>query len=301
MEREQAGRERVDRSWLSLIRVRRAEMKAGKLLTAVAVILAGSAVMMGQTDPNFDQGLKPYGSYHGGDLDSVGLANGNLTVHIPLISYPQRGRLQFGFALVYNGKGWIPHDTGTHLPNGTEVFVWQYRGSGVQPVRTPSYLGTRQVFKDNQGNTQFLAYTAASPDGGGHPLGQTGNQTWESLDGTGLRTTGVASGIVTDGSGVTYHMCCTGGVSVYTQDSNCNKILLNNNGTCLNPGATWTWMDSMGRQIQVPKATQWTGQGNVAGNATDTGGCPGGTSSSTLWSPPGYSGGSHSLKCCLSS
>src|SRR5260370_42601393 len=91
-------------------------------------------------------------------------------------------------------------------------------------------------------------------------------------------------------------MCCPGVWSVDTQDSNGNQILLNNNGTCLNPGATWTWMDSMGRQIQVPKATQWTGQGNVAGNATDTGGCPGGTSSATLWSLPRYSGGSYPLK-----
>src|SRR5260370_8740254 len=113
-------------------------------------------------------------------------------------------------------------------------------GSGVQPVRTPCSWGTRQVFKDNQGNTKFLAYTAASPDGGGHPLGQTGNQTWESLDGTGLRTTGVASGIVTDGSGVTYNMGSTGGLSVDTQDSNGNQILLNTTRTSPNPLAPRT-------------------------------------------------------------
>src|SRR5260370_33837981 len=104
MEKEQAGRERVHRSWLSLIRVRRAEMKPGKLLTAVAVILAGSAAMMGQTAPQFDQGLKPYGSYHGCGLDSVVVANGNLPVHIPLTSCPQRACLQFPFAHLSNGR-----------------------------------------------------------------------------------------------------------------------------------------------------------------------------------------------------
>src|SRR5260370_37285617 len=118
-------------------------------------------------------------------------------------------------------------------------------GSGVQPVRTPCSWGTRQVFKDNQGNTKFLAYTAASPDGGGHPLGQTGNQTWESLDGTGLRTTGVASGIVTDGSGVTYNLGSTRGLAVHNQYRNGNHIRLNHKSTYTNPVTTWAWSDSM--------------------------------------------------------
>jgi hypothetical protein len=33
-----------------------------------------------------EQGIKPYGSYEGGDIDSISLVNGSLTLHVPLIS-----------------------------------------------------------------------------------------------------------------------------------------------------------------------------------------------------------------------
>ena len=60
-----------------------------------------------QTDQNLDIGLKPYGSYHGGELDSVNMVNGNLTLHIPIASYPQRGdKLKADYYLVYNDKNW---------------------------------------------------------------------------------------------------------------------------------------------------------------------------------------------------
>jgi len=36
-----------------------------------------------------EQGIKPYGSYHGGDIDSISMVNGSLTLNIPIISYPQ--------------------------------------------------------------------------------------------------------------------------------------------------------------------------------------------------------------------
>jgi len=72
-------------------------MKTRRLLAAVAVILSTGISLLGQDSPNMEQGIKPYGSYHGGDLDSVNLLNGNLTLHIPLISYPQRGDLKISF------------------------------------------------------------------------------------------------------------------------------------------------------------------------------------------------------------
>jgi hypothetical protein len=31
-----------------------------------------------------EQGIKPYGSYHGGDIDSISMVNGNLALNIPL-------------------------------------------------------------------------------------------------------------------------------------------------------------------------------------------------------------------------
>jgi hypothetical protein len=60
----------------------------------------------GQTLPNLtasDQlGIQPNGSYHGGDIDAVGLTNGTLTLNSPFLSYPQRGNLQLSFDLMYS-------------------------------------------------------------------------------------------------------------------------------------------------------------------------------------------------------
>src|ERR1035437_9758454 len=40
-----------------------------------------------------DVEVKPYGAYAGGSVDTVDLATGNLFLNIPLISYPQLGKL----------------------------------------------------------------------------------------------------------------------------------------------------------------------------------------------------------------
>jgi YD repeat-containing protein len=51
-------------------------------------------------------GLQPYVAYHGGGLDSVSTMNGSLTVHIPLISYPQRGSsLALSYSVIFNSFG----------------------------------------------------------------------------------------------------------------------------------------------------------------------------------------------------
>jgi hypothetical protein len=55
-------------------------MKSSKLLAAVVLVLAGFGSAVAQTDPTLETGLKRYGSHYGGDLDSVSLTNGNLTV-----------------------------------------------------------------------------------------------------------------------------------------------------------------------------------------------------------------------------
>ena len=42
-------------------------------------------------DPTLERGMKPYGTFEGGSIDSISTTNGNLNLHIPLVSYPQRG------------------------------------------------------------------------------------------------------------------------------------------------------------------------------------------------------------------
>jgi hypothetical protein len=69
-----------------------------KIASFLLVIFTAILPVFAQTDVNLDQGMKPYGSYMGGKLDTVSLTNGNLMLHIPLVSYPQRGdRLSLGF------------------------------------------------------------------------------------------------------------------------------------------------------------------------------------------------------------
>lgn len=55
-------------------------------------------------NPSDQMGLQTYGSYHGGDIDSIGLSSGTLTVHAPFLSYPQRGKLQLSFDIFYNNE-----------------------------------------------------------------------------------------------------------------------------------------------------------------------------------------------------
>ena len=59
-------------------------MISSRLLFFTIVLGLSFGTAVAQNDPTLDIGLKPYGSYHGGDLDSVNLTNGNLTLHIPL-------------------------------------------------------------------------------------------------------------------------------------------------------------------------------------------------------------------------
>src|SRR2546430_17720473 len=74
-----------------------------------------------QTSPDLEQGVKPYGAYQGGNIDSVGLANGNVMAHIPMASYPQRGgKLRLNFFARYNNKSWTVGHTSAVPP----AYFW---------------------------------------------------------------------------------------------------------------------------------------------------------------------------------
>src|SRR5207302_3992480 len=83
-----------------------------------------SALAFAQTNPNLEVGFKPYGSYHGSEMDTVGLMAGNLTHHLRYpYHYPQRGAgLDDQFFLVMNSKSWtvrayIPPPGSTEYPS----------------------------------------------------------------------------------------------------------------------------------------------------------------------------------------
>ena len=78
-------------------------MRLSRLLFAVfTFVFIVSAAAVSQVNPNEDQGLRPYDSLHGGELDSVSVTTGGLSLHIPLVSFPQRGNLDLSFKISFS-------------------------------------------------------------------------------------------------------------------------------------------------------------------------------------------------------
>ncbi len=71
-------------------------------LLAIGFVFSSIETHGQMEDPTTQQGLKPYASYNGGDIDVVSLVNGKIDLHIPLLSYPQRGNLKLGFTIRYD-------------------------------------------------------------------------------------------------------------------------------------------------------------------------------------------------------
>ncbi len=68
------------------------------LILVIAATFTSTALGQLNNDPTVEIGMKPYGSFEGGSIDSISTTNGNLNLHIPLVSYPQIGRkLHLGF------------------------------------------------------------------------------------------------------------------------------------------------------------------------------------------------------------
>ena len=74
-------------------------MKCVRFLTLVCAVFMAANVAVGQSQPNLENGFKPYGSYDGSHLDTVNLMNGNVIVHGPLTpDPPQRGSIKVSCA-----------------------------------------------------------------------------------------------------------------------------------------------------------------------------------------------------------
>jgi RHS repeat-associated protein len=76
-----------------------------KVLLLAVGLLFFTVGAFAQMDANLERGLKPFGSYSGGNVDTVSLTSGNLFVHIPFWSYAQRGgKLGWNYFIQYNHK-----------------------------------------------------------------------------------------------------------------------------------------------------------------------------------------------------
>src|SRR5581483_9756431 len=250
----------------------------------VGMILAVTLASVGQTAPDMEQGMHPYGSYQGGDVDSVSLSNGNLILHIPLVSYPQRGKLSLSFSVTHSNKGWTVHEW---TQNFQVYDQWQWLSHngnmGAQPIWDQD-LRVHDDFND-QYNVDVL--TLVSADGPSHTLGALadGSGAYESLDATGYRSDN--SGIV-DRNGIHWSADLQNNTTV--TDPNGNKITAN---------ATSGWTDSLGRTMSGQAV--YTGRNQLVFipgiSISPPAQCPNGTASARQWDIPGPTGTSTIFFC----
>jgi RHS repeat-associated protein len=284
----------------------------------LGVMLAGSFSVFGQTNPNEEQGLKPYDSFHGGDLDSVSLTSGGLSLHIPLASFPQRGNLDLSFMVTFSNKQWYIRPAKLdRTGHQTAPAAWQpMPNTGVQIVSSTdwwlNYCSMAEPGDPNNPGGQTLydwSDSVSSPDGSSHIFGDQiaafSGPVYpvRSLDATGLVRPDAQTLILPNGTRYSYPSgsSCTmpsgrlrgGQQATSVTDANGNKITVNSSG----------WTDTMGRFIPGSSAGSVV-QGVSPGVATtDLSKCPSGTTSARIWNVPGIStinGGVRTFYFCYS-
>ena len=235
-----------------------------------------------------DQGTNPYSSLHGGDLDSVVLSSGSLLLHIPLISYPQRGKLHLGFFIAYDNQSF----TNTQVCTTYCSTFWSIRGDGVHIMSDLPYTN---YLTDTNNNKHYYAIT---PDGSTHRMESTSDGLL-AVNATGFHFN-ATSQVMIDRDGIRYSGNTNSewpfGPPGQVEDPNGNLITTNYAGGDVALSIT----DSVGRSIPIPPEP-FDLQGSD--QTTDFSSCTGPLTTTTayLWSPPGPDGGTSVFKACFAS
>src|SRR5579859_2944940 len=198
-------------------------MSAMKIAGAVLLTLVVASLSWGQMPDIPDKGFRPFGSYQLSDIDSVNLTNGNLIVHVPIVSYPQRGNMPpLSLSVRYNNPRWAIkfQYKGQQQFTGLDYWWawWGDDGATTEIVRDDTYSVAAYVYNaysidpgpgsealhvvDSMGAHHFVANTSGDLT---HGFGNT----MESMDGTGLKVEGNASYInptIIDGNGIRHIM-----------------------------------------------------------------------------------------------
>jgi hypothetical protein len=202
-------------------------------------------------------GLIPYQSYDESSFDTVDLQGGAVQLHIPIISYPQKGTLpSLGLQLIYNTPTWSQFST--PFNGGGNHVQWVFNApisSGV--AITPRYTGSSFPDGEDQNHDPLQGTNAVDASGATHQMfgvvSPSGVETsaYETVDGSGigfsLSSTGV--GAFMDRNGIRYSEgcvlfpnSCTSKTATYMQDPSGNAVILSYPG-----GLT----DSIGRSIPL--------------------------------------------------
>ncbi|HEY6968115.1 MAG TPA: hypothetical protein VJA94_02835, partial [Candidatus Angelobacter sp.] len=277
-------------------------MKIMRLLGSIFLfVLAIVIPVFSQSNVNEEQGLKPYGSFHGGDLDTVSLPSGGLAIHIPLASFPQRGNLDLSFFLRYSSKGWqVKATPSCYNPNCNPTYT--YRWQPARGISGAQVVSSLDWWIQTVGTMDPSYYQdVSSPDGNMHQLGgsaSSGTPVYpaHSLDATGLLRLDANTLVTPNGTRYSYvggagTNLTTGIQPTSVTDANGNQVTIGSSG----------WTDTIGRVIPGSGGGSAVVQPGVSTSDLST--CPTGTSSAKLWSVPGVAAvnnGTRTFKFCYS-
>lgn len=299
------------------------------VLSTLLVILAICPAAFGQTDPTLEAGIIPFRSYSPGQFDKVDTLNGNVVIHIPLVSFPQRGGVGLSFSLIANSSnGWTIKTTcakGGVSCTTTNGRPWGSLGPrliedhyaaplvGVTSVISGyAYTTADVIVKDATGATHPMGFDASNPayvrstDGSGYMFVPANPSLYD-------QPTASSDGILYTSDGIERTFGINGGIDQQLQsmsDPDGNKIAYsltsapNSAGALEQTGGSYT--DSMGRVISDEAyAILQELYDQVPSNSTA--GCPSVGAlnqplfGSILWSVPGPNGTTQTYQFCFAS
>ena len=257
----------------------------------VAVLLLLFSFKAPAQAPTVDvqQGMTPYASFQNGEIDSINLGNGNLVIHIPIVSFPQRGgKLRLAFNFYDTNKNWYIYNNG-HVANWTFVASALPGGAYVSPDQGMRLKYSTLKWQDGNGqNWTIKLANAITADGASHeilfpdPRPMPGKNSGWSSDATGI----YSGDNLFDNAGNEYTASTTTNGPGNVIDSNGNEITYGSSG----------WTDTLGRIIPgyPTSGTMITAPG-VSSSTTN---CPSGTVSALQWNVPAPNGTSAPYKFC---
>jgi len=273
-----------------------------KSFFALAISLSSAGIVcLAQSNPNLENGIRPFGSYDVNSIDSVNLATGGLSLNLPILRYPERWPVPLTFKVVLTSKSWYinPHClqivSGNNKGDDNCTPWWQlsstYDGTSLPNVGVAVVADNGAIVKQFSKyvttfpatNQKIYSYTAIESDGSKHAMVPTGNldDILISSDGTAITCFGcVATDPPINMSYSTYSRNGILAVSNEVIDPNSNVMSYSTDGTGLT--------DTLGRMFTTVSTTDFSGCTN-----------PTLTTSATIISGPGYKGNTAMIKQCF--
>jgi RHS repeat-associated protein len=253
------------------------------LIQAVAFAVAVVPQVFGQ-EPNLEMGYKPYNTFHAGDIDSINMTNGNPTVRIPLVSYPQRGDLRLNLAIAYDHTGFAAEYV-CYINSCNYIWYQEPNGPFLYDDQTFQLLKNGLLCpipgSCSRGDN-VTVYVGQRGDESQQEMVDLGNGISRSTNAAGLWGSDNTNPTVIDRDGIRYQQV---GSSPVREDRNGNQI----SGIVSSfPGVGSGLTDTVGRQIPSAVAT------------SDFTGCTGSLSivSASVINFPAPNGGADPIKFC---